>query len=132
MTTRTPTGRAIEVPNLVGVRADRAIQMLRELGLLPVTSTAEVRDVNDAGVVLGLDPPAGTLVRRRGFVMMSIAVHPDFAGHADDSLPEKADKLVEPTLTGPEIRGGSAVSPTEPRDDSAELQQRDFLPMRLW
>jgi hypothetical protein len=32
MTTRTPTVRAIEVPDLLGVKADQAIQALRELG----------------------------------------------------------------------------------------------------
>ena len=103
MPTRTPIRQAIEVPDLVGVRADHAIQRLRELGLVPSTWSAEVEDVNEAGVVLGLDPPAGSPVRPRAMITMSVAAHPDFRGHADDSLAGQADKPVEPTLTGPEV-----------------------------
>ena len=131
MNTSTPTGRTIEVPNLVGVRANRAIQMLRELGLLPMTWATEVKDPNEAGVVLGLEPPAGTLVRPRALITMCVAGHPDFRGHADDSPPGQPDKVAELTLTGPEIRG-STVFPTERRDDSVEPPECGFLAMRLW
>jgi beta-lactam-binding protein with PASTA domain len=132
MTTRNPTGRAIEVPDLVGFKADQAIQMLRGLGLLPSTWSAEVQDVNDAGVVLGLDPPAGSPVRPRALITMSVAAHPDFRGHADDSPHGQADKLVEPSLTEPGVSDRVAISPAERRDDVAQPQERDFQPMRLW
>jgi hypothetical protein len=49
MTNRTPTGRAIEVHDLVGVKADHTIQELRELGLMPITWSSEVEDINEAG-----------------------------------------------------------------------------------
>lgn len=132
MTTRTPTGRAIEVPNLLGVRADRAIEMLREVGLLPITWAAEVKDVNEAGFVVGLDPPSGTLVRPNACITMGVAAHPDFAGHADDSLPGNANKVVESTLAAREIDGCSPISPVEHPDDLAQVQERGFLPMQLW
>ena len=132
MTTRTPTCRMIEVPDLVGVKADQAIHKLRELGLLPSTWSAEVQEVNDAGVVLGLDPPAGSPVRPRALITMSVAAHPDFRGHADDSPLGQADKLVEATLTEPGVRDRVANSPAERRDDVAQPQERDVQPMRLW
>jgi beta-lactam-binding protein with PASTA domain len=132
MTTRTPTREAIEVPDLVGVRADHAIQRLRELGLLPITWSAAVEDVNEAGVVLGVDPPAGSLVRPRALITMSVAAHPDFRGHADDSLPGQADKVVEPTVTGRGVCDRVAISPAERCDDVAQLQERGPLPMQLW
>ena len=80
MTTRTPTGRAIEVPDLVGLNADQAIHKLRELGLLPCTWSAGVQDVNDAGVVLGLDPPAGSPVRPQGIDHDERRLPPGFSG----------------------------------------------------
>jgi len=132
MTTRTPTGRAIEVPDLVGLNADQAIHKLRELGLLPCTWSAGVQDVNDAGVVLGLDPPAGSRVRPRALITMSVASHPDFRGHADDSPRGQADKLVEPTLTEPGVRDRVANSPAERRDDVTQPQERGVQPTRLW
>jgi beta-lactam-binding protein with PASTA domain len=132
MTTRTLTRRAIELPDLVGVRADHAIQRLRELGLLPVTWSEAVEDVNAAGVVLGLDPPARSLVRPRALIVMGVAAHPDFRGHADDSLPGQVDELVEPTVPGPGVRDSSANSPAERRDDVAQLQERGVLQMELW
>ena len=121
MTTRTPTGRAIEVPDLVGVKADQAIQKLRELGLMAITWAAEVEDINEAGFVLGLDPPAGSPVRPKTFITMSVAAHPDVQGHADDSLAGQADRLVEPPLTGPEICDYFAISAAERRDAFAKL-----------
>ena len=132
MTIRTPTGRAIEVPDLVGLKADQAIHKLRELGLLPSTWSAEVQEVNDAGVVLGLDPAAGSPVRPKALITMSVASHPDFRGHADDSPRGQADKLVDPTLTEPGVRDRVASSPAERGDDVAQPQARDVQPMRLW
>jgi beta-lactam-binding protein with PASTA domain len=122
MTTRTPTRQAIEVPDLVGVRADHAIQQLRELGLLPNMWSAAVEDVNEAGIVLGLDPPAGSPVRRRALITMSVAAHPDFQGHAEDSVPGQPNKPLGPTLTGPGVFDRSAISPAESRDDVAQPQ----------
>jgi hypothetical protein len=132
MPTRPPTRQAIVVPDLVGVRADHAIQRLREFGLVPGTWSAEVEDVNEAGVVLGLDPPAGSPVRPRALITMSVAAHPEFRGHADDSLPGEADKRVEPTFTGPLVGDCSAITPAARRDDVARLPKRGVLQMELW
>jgi hypothetical protein len=101
MATRAPTNRAIEVPDLVGDKADQAIQQLRALGLMPITWSAAVDDVNDAGFVLGLDPPPGTPVRPKGHVTMSVATHPDFQGYADDGPGAPPDPAVQTPLTWP-------------------------------
>ena len=122
MTTRTPTDRAIEVPDLVSVKADQAIQKLRELGLMPITWCAEVEDVNEAGLVLGLDPPAGSPVRPKAFITLSVAAHPEFQGHADEFLAAQAGKVVELPLIGPEICDSFAISPAECRDGVTQLQ----------
>jgi len=113
MTTRTSTGRAIEIPDLVGDKADKAIQRLRELGLMPIMWSAEVDDVNHAGFVLGLDPPAGTPVRPKAPVTMSVATHPDFQGHADDSFAQ-SDELVQPPLTWPLSSPSGLAAPATP------------------
>ncbi|MGH2885595.1 MAG: PASTA domain-containing protein, partial [Solirubrobacteraceae bacterium] len=110
MTTRAPTSRAIEVPDLVGDKADQAIQDLRALGLMPIMWSAAVEDVNDAGFVLGLDPPAGTAVRPKAHVTMSVATHPDFQGHTDDPVAEASDELVQPPLTWP-LSGPTGFAP---------------------
>ena len=65
---------------------------------MPITWSAEVEDVNEAGFVLGLDPPAGSPVRPRASITLSVAAHPDFQGHADDSLAGQADQLVAAAL----------------------------------
>lgn len=132
MTTRTLTRRAIELPDLVGVRADHAIQRLRELGLLPVTWSEAVEDVNAAGLVLGLDPPARSLVRPRALIVMSVAAHPEFRGYSDHPLRGQADTLVVPTLTEPRVCDRVADSPAERRDDLAQIQERGGLQMELW
>jgi len=132
MTTRTPTCQAIEVPDLFGVRADRAIQRLRELGLLPATWSAAVEDVDEAGVVLGLHPPAGSPVRPRAVITLSVAAHPEFRGHDDDSPPGQAEKRAELAVTAPEVCASFAGSPVEHRDDVAQLQERGVIQMELW
>jgi hypothetical protein len=101
MTTRAPTARAVEVPDLVGDKADQAIQQLRALGLMPITWSSAVEDVNDAGFVLGLDPPPGTPVRPKGHVTMSVATHPDFQGHGEDAIDAPPDPPVQTPLTWP-------------------------------
>jgi hypothetical protein len=101
MTTRVSPARAIEVPDLVGDKADQAIQELRALGLMPITWSSAVEDVNDAGFVLGLDPPPGTPVRPKAHVTMSVATHPDFQGHAEDAIDSLPDPLVQTPLTWP-------------------------------
>ena len=100
MTTRSPTARAIEVPDLVGDKADQAIQTLRELGLMPVTWSAAVDDVKEAGFVLGLEPPAGTTVRAKTLITLSVATHPDFQGH-DVDLDLPPDTPMQPPLAWP-------------------------------
>ena len=100
MTTRSPTARAIEVPDLVGDKADQAIQTLRELGLMPVTWSAAVADVKEAGFVLGLEPPAGTTVRAKTLITLSVATHPDFQGH-DVDLDLQPDRPMQPPLAWP-------------------------------
>ena len=100
MTTRSPTARAIEVPDLVGDKADQAIQTLRELGLMPVTWSAAVDDVKEAGFVLGLEPPAGTTVRAKTLITLSVATHPDFQGH-DVDLDLQPDRPMQPPLAWP-------------------------------
>lgn len=100
MTTRSPTARAIEVPDLVGDKADQAIATLRELGLMPVTWSAAVADVKEAGFVLGLEPPAGTTVRARTLITLSVATHPDFQGH-DVDLDLQPDRPMQPPLAWP-------------------------------
>jgi hypothetical protein len=117
MTTRTPTGRAIEIPELVGDKADEAIQRLRELGLMPIMWSTEVDDVNEAGFVLGLDPPAGSPVRPKSPVTMSVATHPDFQGHADESLAAASDELVQPPLTWP-LSSPTGFAPATPSPHS--------------
>jgi hypothetical protein len=101
MTTRVSPARAIEVPDLVGDKADQAIQELRALGLMPITWSSAIEDVNDAGFVLGLDPPPGTPVRPKAHVTMSVATHPDFQGHADNALDSPPDPQVQTPLTWP-------------------------------
>jgi hypothetical protein len=101
MTTRSPTARAIEVPDLVGSKADEAIQSLRELGLMPVTWSAAVDDVEDAGFVLGLEPPAGSTVRAKTLITLSVATHPDFQGHTDAGLDLQPDTPMQPPLAWP-------------------------------
>lgn len=120
------------MPNLVGLRADLAIQRLRELNLLPITLPTEVDDVNEAGVVLGLDPPAGSSVRPRAMITMSIAAHRDFKGHPDSSLPRQADRPVELNSTGATDCDRSANSPAERRDDLGKRQEPAVLPGWLW
>ena len=98
----TPTSRTIEMPDLIGFRADQAIQYLRKLGLNPITWLAEVDDVSDAGFVLGLDPPAGSPMRPKTYITVCVATHPDVPRHADD-LPVQRDIVVPPPLTGPGV-----------------------------
>jgi beta-lactam-binding protein with PASTA domain len=131
MTTRTLTRRAIELPDLVGVRADHAIQRLRELGLVPNTWSAEVAEVNEAGVVLGLDPAAGSPVRPRALITIGVAAHPDLRGY-DDELPGPPDKRAVPAVTGPEVCDSFAISPAERGEDVARLQERGVLQVELW
>ena len=100
MTTRSPTAKGIEVPDLVGDKADQAIQTLRELGLMPVTWSAAVADVKEAGFVLGLEPPAGTTVRAKTLITLSVATHPDFQGH-DVDLDLPPDRPMQPPLAWP-------------------------------
>ena len=114
MATRAPTARAIEVPDLVGVKADEAIQRLRELGLMPITWSADVDDVSEAGLILGLDPPAGSPVRPKSSITMSVATHPDFKGHAAEPLVALPDPPVQTPLTWPlsSPTGFAAPAPT--------------------
>jgi hypothetical protein len=112
MTTRAPTTRAIEVPDLVGDKADQAIQQLRALGLMPITWSAAVDDVKDAGFVLGLDPPPGSPVRPKAHVTMSVATHPDFQGHADDGPEAQPDPPVQTPLTWPLSSPTGFAAPT--------------------
>jgi hypothetical protein len=122
MTTRTPTGRAIEVPHLVGVKADQATQRLRELGLTPITWSAKVNtSTTPASCSVLTHPPAARFAQGR--ITMSVATHPDFQGRADDVLASQADKLVQPPLTGPEICEHFAISPAERCDASAQLEE---------
>ena len=100
MTTRSPTAKGIEVPDLVAVKADQAISTLRDLGLMPVTWSAAVDDVKDAGYVLGLEPPAGTTVRAKTLITLSVATHPDFQGH-DVDLDLQPDRPMQPPLAWP-------------------------------
>jgi len=100
MTTRSPTAKGIEVPDLVCFKADEAIATLRELGLMPVTWSAAVDDVRKAGFVLGLEPPAGTTVRAKTLITLSVATHPDFQGH-DVDLDVQPDRPVQPPLAWP-------------------------------
>ena len=100
MTTRSPTAKGIEVPDLVAFKADEAIQTLRELGLMPVTWSAAVADVKEAGYVLGLEPPAGTTVRAKTLITLSVATHPDFQGH-DVVLDLPSDRPMQPPLAWP-------------------------------
>jgi hypothetical protein len=112
MTTRAPTARAIEVPDLVGDKADQAIQQLRALGLMPITWSAAVEDVSDAGFVLGLDPPPGSPVRPKTHVTMSVATHPDFQGHAEDAPGAPPDPPVQTPLTWPLSSPTGFAAPT--------------------
>jgi PASTA domain-containing protein len=112
MITRAPTTRAIEVPDLVGDKADQAIQQLRALGLMPITWSAAVDDVKDAGFVLGLDPPPGSPVRPKAHVTMSVATHPDFQGHADDGPDAPPDPPVQTPLTWPLSSPTGFAAPT--------------------
>lgn len=127
MTTRTPIGRAIEVPDLVGVNADQAIQMLNELGLVPITWSAEVEEVNEAGFVRGLDSPAGSPVRLISSITVSVGTLPDFHRHADESLAGQAEDLVQRPVTGPGICD-FPISPAVCRD--ALAQPPDGLPAK--
>ena len=122
MTTRTPTRRTIEVPGLVGDKAEQAIQRLRELGLMPTSWCAEVEDVNEAGFVLGFDPPAGSPVRPTASITISVAAQPEIQERAAGSLARQADKLVQTPLTGLGICDDFAVSPAGCRDASAHPQ----------
>jgi hypothetical protein len=72
--------------------------------------------------VLGLEPAAGSPVRPKGSITMSVAAHQDFQGHAD-SLAGQAGKLVQPPLTGPGICDYFTISPAERRDALAQLQE---------
>lgn len=119
MTTRSPTARAIEVPDLVGDKADQAIQTLRELGLMPVTWSAAVPDVKEAGFVLGLEPPAGTTVRAKTLITLSVATHPDFQGH-DVDLELQPDRPMQPPLAWPLSAPTGFASP-DPEADSHAL-----------
>lgn len=109
MTTRTPTGRAIEVPDLVGVKAGQAIQELRELGLMPIAWSAAVEEVSAVGFVVGLDPAVQE--------------------HADDSLTGRAETPAQPPSSGPEICDRRPLSPAELRNGSTQLQE-DGRPAR--
>ena len=118
MTTRSPTARAIEVPDLVGDKADQAIQALRELGLMPVTWSAAVADVKEAGFVLGLEPPAGTTVRAKTLITLSVATHPDFQGH-DVDLDLQPDRPMQPPLAWPLSAPTGFASPDREADSHA-------------
>jgi hypothetical protein len=120
MTSRAPTARAIEVPHLVGVKADEAIQRLRELGLMPITWSADVDDVKDAGRVLGLDPPAGSPVRPKSSITMSVAAHPDFKGHTDEVLDAAPESPVQTPLTWP-LSGPTGFAAPAPAPTSEAL-----------
>lgn len=128
MTTRTPTRRAIDVPDLVGVRAEQAIQILRELGLMSITWAAAIEDASAAGYVLGLDPPAGSIVRLKACIAVSVAVHPDRQGHADGSLAGEAVKPAHQTSAGPEFCDHLAISPAELRGASVQPPEEHGLP----
>ncbi len=117
MTTRSPTARAIEVPDLVGDKADQAIATLRELGLMPVTWSAAVNDVKEAGFVLGLEPPAGSTVRAKTLITLSVATHPDFQGHADGDLDLLPDTPMQPPLAWP-LSGATGFANPDPEADS--------------
>lgn len=120
MTTRSPTARAIEVPDLVGAKADEAIQALRELGLMPVTWSAAVDDVEDAGFVLGLEPPAGSTVRAKTLITLSVATHPDFQGHADVGLDLQPETPMQPPLAWP-LSGPTGFARPHPEAGSQPL-----------
>jgi PASTA domain len=132
MTGRVFISRTIEVPDLVGLRADHAVEELRERGLLPIIWSAEVEHVDEAGVVLALDPASGSAVSLRACITLSVATHAEFGGHADDSLTGPAGRLVAPTLTKPVLGDSSAASLPARLDDLAPLQERGIEQMRLW
>ena len=132
MTRRVFISRTIEVPDLVGLRADHAVEELRERGLLPIIWSAEVEHVDEAGVVLALDPASGSAVSPRACITLSVATHPDFEGHADDSLTGPAGRLAAPTLTEPVLGDSSPVSLPARLRDFAPLQKRGVEQMRLW
>ena len=132
MTARTPISRTTEVPDLVGVRADQAVERLREFGLLPVMWSAEVDDAAEAGVVLGVDPPAGSPVRPTAMITMCVAAHRDFQGQADDSAPGQAAVLVEATLTKPIVGDRLANSSAERRGDLPQRRERGGVQVEMW
>ena len=67
---------------------------------MPVTWSAAVDDVKEAGFVLGLEPPAGTTVRAKTLITLSVATHPDFQGH-DVDLDLQPDTPMQPPLAWP-------------------------------
>jgi hypothetical protein len=119
MTTSTPTGRVFALPDLVGVKAAQAIEQLRALGLTPVPLASVVPDVDQAGYVLGLDPPATTQVRAKARITLSVATHPDFDGRAEAGIAEPLSAPVQPPLHWPQSAPAGIATPEPEYDPSA-------------
>lgn len=100
MATTIPTGRFLPVPDLVGVKAPEAIARLRQLGLTPVTLPSAVTDVSEAGMVLGIDPPADSPVRSRAKITLSVGTHPERDARLASTGTEPSAP-VQPPLTWP-------------------------------
>ena len=81
-----------QVPDVMGATEEEAVAAVREAQLTPVLSTFPTGNVDDLGRVVGQDPEAGTMRRRRSDVDLTIgrAIEDE-----DESEDDKEKRILE-------------------------------------